>query len=1106
MKRTLLLLLAAVTSLPLLAATEQTPPKRIPREPTLSRDTIVFVFAGDLWRVGRDGGDAVRLTSHPGQERHPRFSPDGSRIAFSAEYDGNIDVYVMPASGGVPTRLTSHPAPDTVCGWTPDGKRILFASLRHSPTDSARLFTVPVEGGPATEIPLPAAESGSYSPDGTQLAYVPTLQWQAAWKRYRGGQTRPIWIAQLSDSSIEKVPRDNSQDFEPMWVGQSIYFLSDRNGPVSLFAFDIPSKQIKQVLPNSGLDLKSASAGPGAIVYEQFGTLGLFDLGNGQAKTLDIRVAGDFPEVRPGLRKLEEKQLTGGRLSPTGQRAVFEVRGEILTIPAEKGDVRNLTRTPSVMERDPAWSPDGKSIAYFSDESGEYALHIRSQDATGEARKLSLGSPPSFFYQPKWSPDGSRIAYSDKRGNYWYLALTNPVPVKIDTAIYGNVDPASVSWSPDSRWITYARDLTNRNHAVFVHSIDEQKSHQITDGLGDAAYPVFADSGQYLYFAVSTDAGPALGFLDLSAMNRPVTRSIYLAVLDKSLSSPLASESDEEKPEPAKEPDPRKELANTITNSVPPAELGRDAPAKPATTNALWVKIDFQNLGQRILALPLPPKNYAGLAAGKSNVLFAFEGPLITPPDATEPPPFTVQRFDLAKRKSEKFEDEVKGFSVSANREKVLYNKGMSWFIAGADSAPKVGEGGIKIGDFGISVHPLAEWRQMYAETWRIERDFLYDPGLHGLDLAATRARYEPYLDGLASRADLNYLFEEMLGEITIGHMFIDGGDMSDVAKVPVGLLGADYAVESNRHRFARVYDGENWNPQLRAPLTEPGVNVVAGEYLIAVDGRDLPGTADVYSFFQGKANHIVVLRVGPQADGTGARDVKVTPVSTESGLRHRAWVEDNRRAVGRLSGDRLGYLHLPDTAAGGYSSFTRYYFAQQDKQGFIIDERYNHGGRSADYVVDHLQRRVTAWGISREGRETSFPFGANPGPKVMLINESAGSGGDALPWYFRKAGIGPIVGKRTWGGLVAIWEYPHLLDGGSITAPSWGAYGTEGAWEVENAGIAPDIEIDLDPKAWREGHDAQLEKAVAVALELLAKNPPVPHPHPPYPNYHRKP
>ena len=518
------------------------------------------------------------------------------------------------------------------------------------------------------------------------------------------------------------------------------------------------------------------------------------------------------------------------------------------------------------------------------------------------------------------------------------------------------------------------------------------------------------------------------------------------------------------------------------------------------------MKIDFENISQRILALPLPARNYKGLYAGKSNALFVMEGPTVDPLGGDGPEECTVQKFDLTKRKVEKFAEKAKAFAVANNREKVLYQKGEDWFLTGAEGAAKDGDGQLKLDGFQIAVDPRAEWRQMYHETWRIERDFFYDPGHHGLDIKASEARYQPYLEELSSRSDLNFLFEEMLGEMTVGHMFVGGGDQPEVKHVKVGLLGADYSIDNGRYRFARIYDGENWNPDLRAPLTEPGINVAVGDYLLAVDGRELPGTAEIYSFFQDKADKLVTLRVGPNADGTGAREVKVKPVDDEDGLRNRAWVEENRRTVDRLSSNRLAYLHLPDTHAGGYKAFNRYFFAQIDKQGFVIDERFNHGGLLADYFVDYLHRKVLSNIANREGADYSLPLGASAGPKVMIINEFAGSGGDALPWYFRKLGIGPLVGRRTWGGLVGIGGYPQLMDGGRVTAPHEAVYGTEGQYEVENKGVAPDFDVELDPKAWRAGRDLQLEKAVQVALESLAANPPAPFKRPPYPNYHPQP
>jgi tricorn protease len=1067
------------------------------REPTVSETQIVFSYAGDLWIVGREGGDARRLTTGIGIETDPLFSPDGTQIAFTGEYDGNRDVYTIPASGGVPRRLTYHPGPDEVVGWTPDGKQVLFRSMRSSFTYGVvRLFTIPAAGGFPQEVPLARAAEGSYSPDGAQLAYVPTAQWQRAWKRYRGGQTRPIWIASLTDSSIvARIPRDNSNDFNPMWVGHTIYFLSDRNGPVTLFAYDTQSKQVTQVVHNDGLDIKSASAGPGVIVYEQFGSLHLLNLGSGDDRKLEIRVAGDLPEVRPHFQKIEPKRIRSADISPTGARAVFAARGEILTVPAEKGDIRNLTNTPTVVERDPAWSPDGKSIAYFSDESGEYALYIRSQSGMGEVRKIDLGKPPTFYYSPTWSPDSKKIAYTDKRLNICYVDLEKKTPVHVDTDTYaGPFESPNPAWSPDNRWLAYAKQLTNHLRAIFVYSLEQGKSYQVTDGMSDAVFPQFDKEGKYLYFAASTDAGLTIGWLDMTSLNRPVTRSIYVAVLRKDLPSPLAPESDEEKSPEAQKAEKDKQADK---------EKGKEE--KPVT-----VQIDFDNISQRILAMPIPARNYQALAAGKTGVLYLVEGPPVDPIEFDEGGPgLTLHKFDLKTRKTEKIREGINSFNLSFNGEKMLYRQKDQWFIAAADKAPegppKPGEGGpLKLETMEVYVDPRAEWRHMYYQVWRNERDFFYDPGLHGVNLEAIQKKYEPYLENVASRDDLNYLFNEMLGEMTVGHMFVGGGDQPEVKKVKGGLLGADYKIENGRYRFARVFNGENWNPKLRAPLTQPGVNVVAGEYLLAVNGRDLRASDPIYSFFEETAGKQVALKVGPIPEGSGSREVTVVPIEDEMGLRNLAWIEDNRRKVDEMTGGRVAYVYLPDTYAGGYTNFNRYYFAQVGKEAAIIDERYNGGGDIADYMIDYMRRPLLSYWTLREGKDITTPIEAIFGPKVMIINEMAGSGGDALPWMFRRTGIGPLIGKRTWGGLVGHYTNPFdLMDGGFAGTPDLAFYSPSGTWDVENHGVDPDIDVEYDPKLVREGHDPQLEKAVEVVMELLRKNP-LPSPkRPAYPNYH---
>jgi len=1067
--------------------------KLLLRNPTVSKTHIVFVYAGDLWIVSREGGEAARLTTGIGIETAPLFSPDGKTIAFTGEYDGNTDIYTVPATGGVPKRLTYHPGTDALAGWTPDGRQVLFVSQRISYSGRfARLFTMPIDGGFPAEVPLPMAYEGSYSPDGARLAYVPIPRAFSAWKRYRGGMATPIWLANMSDSSIERVPRQDSNDFNPMWIDKKVYFLSDRNGAVTLFSYDTNSKRVEQLISNDGLDIKSASAGPDTIIYEQFGSLNLYDLKSGKTKKINVTVQGDMPGLRAKYERVAGRILNSG-ISPTGMRAVFEARGEILSVPAEKGDARNLTNTPGVAERDPSWSPDGKWIAYFSDESGEYALHLRDQKGMGEVKKIGLGNPPSFFYSPNWSPDSKKIAYTDKRLNIWYVDIEKGTPVKVDTLSRGF--GIGTEWSPDSRWITYTKPLKSWYSAVFVYSIEENKSTQITDGLSDAGSPVFDKNGKYIYFTASTDIGPRIFGFDMSSYPHRPTRSAYVCVLRKDLPSPLAPESDEEKVQEEKSEGDKKPDAATATPPAAPAPGARPPQKKEPDP----VRIDFDRISQRILALPIPARNILGLVAGRAGTLYVAE----FPDGVVGAFGLIMHKFDMEKRKLDKVLDNISSFELSENGEKVLYRQGPNWFIASTSQPIKPGEGRIKTQDMEVYVDPVAEWNQMYRETWRIERDFFYDPSHHGLNLDTTARKYEPYLQSLTHRADLNYLFQEMLGELSVGHLYVSGGDAPNPNRVPGGLLGCDFKVENGRYRFAKIYDGENWNPQLRAPLTQPGVNVAEGEYLIAVRGRNVAASDNIYSFFENTANKQVVIRVGPNADGSNSREVTVVPITSEIGLRNLAWVEENRRKVSEMSGGKLAYVYLPDTAGGGYTFFNRYYFSQLDKEGAVVDERFNSGGQAADYVIDYLKKPLMSYWAVRDGEDFRTPFGTMMGPKAMLINEYSGSGGDLMPYMFRRAGIGPLIGKRTWGGLVGIGGYPQLIDGGSVTAPHFAFYTPEGKWEIENHGVAPDTEIEFDPALWRKGRDPQLEKAVEYLMGEMKKNPQPQRQRPPYPNYH---
>lgn len=1066
--------------------------------PSVSASKIAFGYAGDIWVVDRAGGDARRLTSGVGLESHPVFSPDGTQVAFGAEYEGNLDVYVVPVIGGEPKRLTWHPDRDLPVGWTPDGKSILFRSTRASYGRFTRLFTVPMTGGPETEVSLPQAEEGSYSPDGARMAYVPFTNSRGfpgayiAWKRYRGGSVPFIWIADLKTADVVKVPTNDSNDFNPMWVGDKVYFLSDRDGSTTLYCYDVASKRVERALDPNGMDIKSASACGDAVAFDRIDGLYLYDLKSKNARKLDIKVRGDLPGVRPRFEKIS-KRIQNATLSPTGVRVALEARGEIVTVPAEKGDPRNITGSPGVADRSPAWSPDGKNIAYFSDESGEYELHIKPQTGLGETRKFKLGDAPSFYYNATWSPDSKRIAYSDKRKNLWCLELASGKSTKVDTDPIALGGPPAPEWSPDSRWIAYVRNLKSGLGGVFIHSVERGKTEQITDGMSDALSVCFDKNGKHLYFTASTDSG-LMSFGSMASMNRARTSAAYVVVLNQKDPSPLLPESDEEKDAPAdKDGKPKDD---------------KDKEKKPEAKEPPKTLIDFANIDQRMLALPMPSRNYIGLLSGKAGSVFVLEGEVVSMPRRGPPPGFTVHKFEMSKRKAEKVLEGASSLTISHNGEKMLYRLGPDkWFVTATATPAKPGDGALKLEDVEIKIDPRAEWTQIYRETWRLQRDFLYDPNAHGLDLAAAEKKYGPYLGGLGHRHDLSLLMEEMLGELCLGHVYVAGGDMPSPSDPKIGLLGADYSIENGHYKFARIYRGESWNPELRAPLLQPGAGVKEGEYLLSVNGKDVSSQESVYRYFEGTAGKQTSIKVGPNADGKDSRSLTVVPVPNEQQLRNLAWVDDNRKKVEKLTDGKVAYVYVPDTSTEGFTRFNRYFFAQTNKQAAIIDERFNGGGSLADHIVDVLRQPLRNYltGRAGEGDDVPFPNGAIHGPKVMLINERAGSGGDYLPYTFRQAKLGPLVGKRTWGGLVGIGGYPQLIDGGMVTAPRMGIYFTNGRWDVENRGVAPDVEVEFDPKAVREGRDPQLEKAIELVLSELKRNPPTQIARPPFPNYFKK-
>ena len=1058
---------------------------RLLRHPTVSRDSVAFEFAGDLWVVSRSGGPARRVTSTQGAEIDPYFSPDGSQIAYTSTIAGNTDVYVVPTSGGDPKRLTYHPGIDRVRGWTPDGRRVIFASGRRSAPQQAyfQLWAVGLDGGLPDSLPMPRAFSASYSPDGRRLAYeefttafIPGWYEASMWRHYRGGRTHPILVMNLSDHSIEKLPWNNSNDTLPMWIGNTIYFLSDRNHTTNLFAYSGDTKQVKQLTNHDDFDIMTASAGLDAIVYEQAGYIYLVDAKTGKAQRLDVQITGDLPWARPQFKKVVS-MIRNSALSPTGVRAAFEARGEIFTVPAEKGDYRNLTQSPGAHDRSPTWSPDGTQLAWLSDASGEYQLMLGDPLGITTPRPISLPST-AFFSEPAWSPDGKQLLLQDNHRNLWTIDATSGQATKIDSDNYP--DPArsfEAEWSPDSKWIAYSKNLPNRLRAIFIHSLTDKKSHQITDGMADSISPAFDAGGKYLYFMASTNYGPSTGWLEMSSIDRPVRRAIYLAVLGANEPSPLLPETGDEPP-PRPSPSPE-------TPSPQPT---------PGAQRPLNIRIDFDRIGQRIISVNIPAGEYSNLTGGAAGSFYYTEPIQTTAPG---PPSLRLQRYQLKERTAAAFLEGIRSYSLSADKKKLLYQAsaggGTSWGIVPTDRpAPaKIGDGPLNVAQLEMRINPRAEWEQIYRETWRIQREYFYDPKFHGADWQAVYEKYRPLLAHVGHRADLSYLIATVGGELAVGHSYLIGvGDMPGEDPVSVGLLGADFAVENARYRIKRIYTGENWNPDLRAPLSAPGIQVAEGDYLLEVNGKQLVPATNLYSMFEGTAGRQTLIRVGKNPSMEGSRVITVIPIPSEDGLRTRAWVEDNRRTVDKLSNGKLAFVWLPNTAGPGYTYFTRYYYAQQDKEGAIIDERYNQGGQVADYIVSELDRKLMGYFVQRDGQPSTSPIAGIYGPKVMIINESAGSGGDALPYMFRQRKLGPLVGTRTWGGLVGTLGVPPTIDGGGITAPTLAFYDLSGKWAVENEGVAPDIEVEYTPAEVMKGHDPQLERAVQEAMRLLEQNP----------------
>jgi tricorn protease len=1079
MRATLALLVTVHWSL-VTAVTAQpsTTDTRMLAQPAVSATQIAFAYAGDLWTARLDGSDVRRLTTADGDEANPVFSPDGKWIAFAGNYDGNTDVYLIPAMGGEPKRLTWHPGPDLPQAFTPDGASVLFTSNRADFSNRyTQLWTVPVTGGPETRLPIPNAAQATYSPDGRYIAYNPIGRAFEQWKGYRGGRVSQLWLIDTRTYDVEKIPQpaSRSNDVDPMWLDPNVvWFRSDRDGEFNLYKYDRRTRAVSRLTQRTDFPILAASAGGGKIAYEQAGWLWLLDPASGPAKRLTIGVAADLREPRARWVKGQEF-VRNVSVSPSGARVAFEMRGEIVTVPAEKGDPRTLTNTPRAHEREPAWSPDGRSVAYVSDQGGEYRLHIAPQDGKGEPKVLDLHSA-GFIFALEWSPDGKRIAYRDNSQTISIVEVATGECKRVaSNRVYTPLIGLTYSWSPDSRWLAYTVQTHPLVSELFLYDAVQDRSTSVTDGLSEVTQPVFERNGKYLYVLASTDAGPALDWFALSSEGQNSTRAIYAIALTRDAPNPFVRESDEEKAVAAK-PDSAK-------------------PISPGTAEA---RIDFAGIQQRIIAFPVAPADIQQLAMGEANQVYYLRRA-----DGKG----AIRRYDIAKRKDDVVVAEANGFELTRDGKKILYaTQGNNWFLQPITGL-RPGEGRLNLAAVDLQIEPRAEWAQIFDEAWRINRDYFYATNYHGVNWAAQRAKYAPFIAQAATRADVDRVIRWMLSELRVGHSYQGAGQrLSQPTRVGVGLLGADYEVANGRYRIAKIYGGLNWNPTLRAPLTEPGVDVRAGDYLLAVNGVALRPPTNLYAPFENTVGKSTEITVGPNPDGSGSRTVSVVPIAAENALRNRAWIEGNLRKVDSATGGRVAYVYVPNTGTAGYISFKRYFYPQAHKDAIIVDERFNGGGSLADYYIDLLQRPALSWWAMRYGEDLKTPTASIQGPKALLIDETAGSGGDYFPWMFRKLKIGPLIGQRTWGGLVGILGFPVLMDGGTITAPNLAIWTPDGGFIVENEGVPPDIAVEQTPKDVIAGHDPQLERAIAWVNEELRKNPPQNPRRPAFPDKTKRP
>ena len=1101
---------------------------RMIRQPDVSATHIVFVYAGDIWLVPKTGGEAVRLSSPRGEETFPKFSPDGTRIAFSGNYDGNVDLYVMPVTGGLPHRVTHHGAPDRLVDWYPDGKHLLYATTMTSYKNRFnQLYKVPVEGGLPEKLPVPYGEFGAIAPDGRTLVYQPISVDFRTWKRYRGGMNPDLWLFDLQSYRARNLTQSEASESIPMWHGETLYFLSDR-GPekrFNIWAYDFARDRFRQVTFFRDYDVRFPSIGPEEIVFENAGRLYLLDLKTEQTREVPVTVRTDRLTLKPRVQNVSNF-IQNAAPSPTGKRALFEARGEIFSVPAEHGVIFNLTRTPGSAERYPAWSPDGRWIACFSDRTGEYELTLIPAEpapvGAAEPRTLTrLG--PGFRYQPQWSPDSKKILWIDQSMRIWVYDLDTRTNRCIDQQMWmyhGDLSRFRVSWSPDSRWIAYAGDCENRQTAIVLYDYQHHRRHQVTSGFYNDDQPVFDPDGKYLFFRTFRHFEPFYSEVDNSWIYANGQR-LAAVPLRTNVPSPVAPRNDEEKPKPDKEekPDePKKADARSAAllpagqTDAPAAAAqqpsSEEAPSEPSggekkkekseTRSPAPVEIDLDGFEQRVVLLPTKPGRYDDLAAVSGKLLYRWM-PRVGSDHTASP----IEYYDLDKRETRRVLDDADAFELTADRSKLFVRKGSQYAFVEPRENQRMDKR-LASDRLEATIDPVAEWRQIFTDAWRLERDYFYDPNLHGVDWDTIRERYERLLAEAVTRWDVNYIIGEMIAELNASHTYRSGGDLERPPERGVGYLGCDFILTNGAYQIARILEGAPWDVEVRSPLREPGItNVHVGDYLLAVNGEPVDTNRDPWAAFQGLARQPVLLTVNDRPTFEGARQVLVQTLDLdgEMQLRHQAWIEQNRRRVEELSQGRIGYVYVPDTGRNGQNELVRQWRGQITREGLIIDERFNSGGQIPDRFVELLNRALrNFWGV-RDGRDWAWPPVAHFGPKAMLINGWSGSGGDCFPYYFKQSGLGPLIGQRTWGGLIGMTGAPRLIDGGTVTVPTFGIYSKTGEWIIEGYGVDPDIEVVDDPGEMARGRDPQLERAVQEVLRMLRENPPPRVRKPPYPN-----